>query len=156
MKDEDIKSILRRASEAKPFKARDGAVVYELFRPGNSKIKNMGIAFGTLETRQKARPHFHKISEEIYYILSGRGKVRVGDSRLEIGQGDAIYIPIKKVHGLENTSSSRILKVLAISSPAYSEKDIFFVGRKRIIIETKYCSLTKKMSEKEKENGAGS
>lgn len=130
MKDKITKSILRRASDAKPFRARDGAVVYELFRPGNSKIKNMGIAFGTLETLEKARPHFHKISEEIYYILSGRGKVRVGDLKLKIGPGDTIYIPIKKVHGLENTSPSRILKVLAISSPAYSEKDIFFIGEK--------------------------
>lgn len=129
MKDKATKSILRRVSDARPFKARDGATVYEIFRPGNSRIKNIGIAFGSLEILEKARPHFHKVSEEIYYILSGNGRVRVGDLILKIRRGDTIYIPIKKVHALENTSSSRILKVLAISSPAYSEKDIFFIER---------------------------
>ena len=118
---------MRRISDAKPFRAGDGAIVYEIFRPGNSKIKNMGIAGGFLKPKQKALLHFHKISEEVYYIVSGRGKVRVGDLKMKIREGDSIYIPIKKVHALENSSRTKPLKVLAISAPPYSEKDIFFV-----------------------------
>lgn len=121
------KLILRRISDARPFKARDGATIYEIFRPGNSKIKNMGIAGGFLKSNQKASLHFHKISEEIYYIVSGRGKVRVGDSRIKIREGDSIFIPIKKVHALENTSKTKPLKIIAISAPPYSEEDIFFI-----------------------------
>lgn len=121
------KSILRRISDAKPFKAGDGAIVYEIFRPGNSKIKNMGIAGGFLRPNQKALLHFHKISEEIYYIVSGRGNIRVGDSKMKIREGDSVYIPIKKIHALENASKTKPLKILAISAPPYSEKDIFFV-----------------------------
>jgi len=121
------KLILRRISDTKPFKAMDGATIYEIFRPGNSKIKNIGIAGGFLKPSQKALIHFHKISEEIYYIVSGKGKVRVGDAKVKIREGDSIYIPIKTVHALENTSKTKPLRILAISAPPYSEEDIFFV-----------------------------
>src|SRR4030042_1592913 len=90
--------------EGKPFIARDGALIYELFRRSRFKIKNFSIATGFLKPSQKAIPHYHKISEEIYYVLSGRGKVRVGGHIGKIKQGNAVYVPPKTIHALENTS----------------------------------------------------
>ncbi len=120
------KSFIGR-EKGKPFIARDGALIYELFRKSGLKIKNISIATGFLKPRQLAIPHFHKVSEEIYYVLLGKGRVRVGNKKEEIRQGDAVYIPIKAIHALENTSKTKPLKVLAISSPPYLEKDIFFI-----------------------------
>ncbi len=113
--------------KGKPFVARDGALIFELFRNTGLTITNMSIASGYLEPKQKALPHFHKVSEEIYYVVFGSGKVRVGDTTERIKKGDVVYIPVGAIHALENTKSNKIMKVLAITSPPYQDDDIFFV-----------------------------
>ena len=111
-----------------PFIARDGALIFELFRYNRIIPKNISIASGYLEPRQKALPHYHKVSEEIYYVVSGSGRVRIGNSIERIKAGEAIYIPVGTAHALENTSSTKTMKVLAISSPSYQDNDMFFVA----------------------------
>lgn len=117
--------------KGKPFVARDGALIFELFRETGLNIKNMSIAAGYLEPRQKALPHFHKISEEIYYVLAGEGSCRIDNIVEVIKWGQAIYIPAGAIHCLENLSFSETMKVLAISSPPYQDNDIFFIEEKR-------------------------
>jgi mannose-6-phosphate isomerase-like protein (cupin superfamily) len=117
---------IRKEADAAPFRAADGATVFELFHPNNSAIKNISIAGGFLEAEKVARPHYHEKSEEIYYMLSGAGKVRLGDEIFEIGPGDTIYVPTVKIHSLISTGKNP-LRVLAIESPPYSDKDTFFV-----------------------------
>lgn len=120
------KSLIARES-GKPFIARDGALIFELFRKSGITIKNLSIATGFLKPLQKAIPHYHKISEEIYYVLHGVGRVRVGNFSGKIKAGDTVYIPIRSIHALENTNKIKSLKVIAISSPPYKDSDIFFV-----------------------------
>lgn len=114
--------------KGEPFIVKDGALIFELFRGSGLEIKNISIASGYLKPNQKAIPHFHESSEEIYYVLSGRGKVRVGEIIENIKKGDAVYVPIKAIHALENTSPTKRMKVLAISSPPYRDNDMFFVN----------------------------
>jgi len=113
--------------QGEPFVARDGALIFELFRHIKGAIKNLSIAVGYLKARQKALPHYHETSEEIYYVLCGCGKVRVGDAVIKIKRAEAVYIPPNTVHALENTSYFREMKVLAVCSPTYSDSDIFFI-----------------------------
>jgi quercetin dioxygenase-like cupin family protein len=40
--------------------------------------------------------------EEIYYLLSGRGVMTVGDERQKVTAGDAIWLPCGVPHGLIN------------------------------------------------------
>ncbi len=110
-----------------PFVARDGALIFELFRGNKFTPRNISIASGYLKPKQKALPHFHNISEEIYYVLFGHGKCRIGEVTEEIEGGDVVYIPVGAIHALENTSATKSMKVLAISSPPYQDSDIFFV-----------------------------
>ncbi|NQT22797.1 MAG: cupin domain-containing protein [Candidatus Omnitrophica bacterium] len=124
------KSFIGR-EKGKPFVARDGALIFELFRDTGLDIKNMSIASGYLEPGQKAIPHFHKVSEEIYYVLASEGICRIGNIVEAIKWGNAIYIPAGAVHALENLSSSETMKVLAISSPPYQDSDMFFIEDKR-------------------------
>lgn len=111
----------------KPFVARDGALIYELFKKNGLNLKNISLAAGLLRPGQKAISHFHKKTEEIYYILSGSGKVRVGNKIEKIKPGVAVYVPANKPHALINTHQTKIMKVLAICSPKYSDNDMFFI-----------------------------
>ena len=44
-------------------------------------------------------PHSHP-THEFYYILAGRGVMKIADEEREVGQGDLVYIPPDVVHSL--------------------------------------------------------
>jgi uncharacterized RmlC-like cupin family protein len=56
----------------------------------------------------RSRPHFHEHCESAVYMLSGRLRVRWGESLeqgVEIGPGDMVYVPPREVHVLENLAA---------------------------------------------------
>ncbi len=106
--------------------ALDGATIYELLS-GEDYIKEIGLAYGSLPKKRKAIKHKHEKSEEVYYILSGEGRVKVSKSYKDIKKGDVIYIPKNFAHALENTSDDKELKLLCISDPRYENKDFIIV-----------------------------
>jgi mannose-6-phosphate isomerase-like protein (cupin superfamily) len=67
-------------------------------------------------------PHQHQELEEIYYVLSGKGLMTVGDDTREVSTGDAIYVPRGKRHTLNNTGSDPI-KLLLVCGPAFFYED---------------------------------
>ena len=58
-----------------------------------------------VESGITTEPHEHQGIEEVYYIINGKGKARVGEEEREIREGDAIYIPPGEVHSLTNMGS---------------------------------------------------
>jgi len=63
-----------------------------------------------------SNPHVHDDAEEIWYVIGGTGRVRVGEEEEEIGPGSCVLVPPKTVHQLLNTGQTE-LKVLAVTSP---------------------------------------
>ncbi|MBU4069882.1 MAG: cupin domain-containing protein [Nanoarchaeota archaeon] len=106
-----------------PITALDGALIYELMNVEEREQLDVALAVGFLPAGRKAIPHYHKISEELYYVTDGFGRVRVGEQDFEVKKGSIIYIPTDKVHALENESDLEELKVLCVSSPSYTEGD---------------------------------
>jgi len=43
-------------------------------------------------------PHHHPTTEQAYYIVSGKGRVRVADEVFEVGPNTMIYLPPKVEH----------------------------------------------------------
>jgi len=50
-------------------------------------------------------PHEHEDIEEVYYVLQGQGKMRIGKQGRSVSEGDAIYLPPRKTHTLRNTGT---------------------------------------------------
>ncbi len=109
-----------------PITAKDGAFIYELLSEEERRMNGVGLAEGVLMPQRKAISHFHEKSDEVYYIISGKGKIKIRDSISEIKGGNLIYIPKRDIHGLENTSAYEELEVLCLSCPPYIEKDFIF------------------------------
>lgn len=102
--------------------ALDGTMVYELLSPTERKDVGIGLAIGSVLPGKDAMPHYHAISEEIYYIISGRGNVKVNGKKYEVLRGSVIYVPTNAIHELQNSANEE-LKVLCLSSPAYTDED---------------------------------
>jgi quercetin dioxygenase-like cupin family protein len=50
--------------------------------------------------------HRHPGCEEVEYLIAGEGIARVGADDVEMGTGDAVYVPRNDYHGFRNTSET--------------------------------------------------
>jgi mannose-6-phosphate isomerase-like protein (cupin superfamily) len=107
----------------KPVQARDGAMVYELTSKKKKEELGLSLAMGYLPKGRKAINHYHKESDEVYYIISGEGRVRVGDDFSDIKKGSVVLIPKEEIHALNNNHYSNDLTVLCLATPEYKEND---------------------------------
>lgn len=89
-----------------------------------SQIENCSLAEEILPPNAAVAPHYHRRTEEIYYILQGNGEMRVGDETRAVRGGDAIFIPRLHVHSLKNTGDEPI-KLLLVCGAAHDFADYF-------------------------------
>ena len=73
------------------------------------------------QTRE--RSHYHKLSEEIYFILEGSGEMDIDGEKQSVGPGDAILIPPGAWHEITATTP---LRFLCCCAPPYSHDDTYF------------------------------
>ena len=111
--------------EVGSFTTKDGSEIRELLAHRNSCIRKQSLAEARLPPGAATRPHYHAATEEIYYVLSGRGRMRIGDQERLVGPGDAIAIPPGSVHTICNIGSET-LKFLCCCAPAYEHDDTIF------------------------------
>jgi mannose-6-phosphate isomerase-like protein (cupin superfamily) len=107
-----------------PFITKDGSEIRELLAHRNSCIRNQSLAEARLLPGGSTTPHRHEKTEEIYYILQGTGRMRVGEELRDVCPGDAIAIPPGTRHEITNTGTE-ILKFLCCCAPAYEHEDTF-------------------------------
>ena len=113
---------MQNLHQAKPFTALDGSEIRELLSPRNSSNRNQSLAEARLQPGQSTIEHYHRQSEEVYYITHGRGRIRIEGEEQEVQAGDAIAIPPGTRHKLWN-SGSEVLRWLCCCAPSYEHED---------------------------------
>lgn len=109
-----------------PFVTKDGSTIRELLSHRNSSIRKQSLAEATIPPGVATQSHYHIVTEEIYYILSGNGIMHLGDRTVSVGPGDAIAIPPGTVHWIINPQSVE-LKLLCCCAPGYEHDDTVMV-----------------------------
>ena len=99
-----------------------GSEIRPLIDRTTSGIELCSLAEEVLPQGRAVGRHHHLETEEIYYILRGRGRMTVGSETLEVGPGDAIFIPLRTAHTLENTGHEP-MRLLLVCGPAHSFED---------------------------------
>ena len=107
---------------AAPFKTKDGSEIRELLAHRNSCITQRSLAEARVPPGASTTPHYHPRTEEIYYILSGQGRIRIEGEVRDVGPGDAIAIPPGSIHTITN-SGTEVLKFLCCCAPGYEHED---------------------------------
>lgn len=116
---------VRHIDEVPAFTTKDGSEIRELLAYRNSCVRQQSLAEARLPPGAATRPHYHAATEEIYYVLSGRGRMRIGNQERLVGPGDAIAIPPGSVHTIA-TVGNETLKFLCCCAPAYEHEDTVF------------------------------
>ncbi len=115
---------VRNVENVGGYITKDGSLVKEIFHPNNSSVKNQSFAVAIVEKETKA--HYHVTSEEIYFILKGKGTIIIDGKEKEVKAGDVILIPPKSIHKIKKRGNEPIV-IVCTSSPAYSHSDTVLV-----------------------------
>ena len=99
-----------------------GSEIRPLIDRTTAPITQCSLAEETLPPGRSVTPHHHEVMEEVYYILSGHGIMRIGEEEQAVGAGDAIYIPRQMRHTLTNTGAEA-MKILLVCGPAFLVED---------------------------------
>jgi mannose-6-phosphate isomerase-like protein (cupin superfamily) len=79
------------------------------------------VSLAQLQPGLSYEPHLHEDHEEVYYIIRGRGNIKVGEEIARFRDGDVIYIPEKAVHSITN-DGDEMVEFLAFGGLTSPEK----------------------------------
>jgi mannose-6-phosphate isomerase-like protein (cupin superfamily) len=102
------------------FVTKDGSFIRELHH-----TDAQSVAEATLEPDQATERHYHRATEEIYFVVKGSGDMEVDGEHKRIAVGDAVLIPTGAWHSLHNNGTSE-LRILCCCAPPYSHDDTYF------------------------------
>jgi len=120
----DWRMEIRNRDSQVPFTTKDGSTIRSLLDLSNAPVANQSLAEATLPEGAETQRHYHKLSEEIYYLTAGRGLMEIDGVKREVGPGDAILIPPGAWHQIRAIEP---LGFLCCCAPPYAHDDTFFV-----------------------------
>jgi mannose-6-phosphate isomerase-like protein (cupin superfamily) len=111
-----------------PFTTADGSSIRELAGPSWTKARNQSLAEATVSPGGETAEHYHPQAEELYYFVSGAGRMRLGDQVASVRAGDCVVIPPGTPHKLWNLQREPLV-LLCCCSPPYAHDDTVMTGR---------------------------
>jgi mannose-6-phosphate isomerase-like protein (cupin superfamily) len=117
--------IVRNLEQQTPFTTKDGSTITSILDASNAPVQNHSLAEATLLADGDAtQRHYHKLSEESYFIVAGSGVIEINGETREVKLCDAILIPPGAWHTIRATGD--FLRFLCCCAPPYSHEDTYF------------------------------
>jgi mannose-6-phosphate isomerase-like protein (cupin superfamily) len=118
----DTPAPVTRYADVADFVTKDGSVIRELLHPGHHAVRSMSFAEAVVAAGETTQLHCHRLSEEIYHITRGSGRMRLGDREFAVATGDSVVIAPGTPHCITATGSTP-LHILCACHPPYSHED---------------------------------
>ncbi|MDC1023911.1 cupin domain-containing protein [Nitrosopumilus sp.] len=100
----------------------EGVKIKEYFNPDNTSNQiNYSIVQCSLGVGKKTKLHKIK-SSEIYYILEGKGNLKINEDVFYLEKNDSAHVPPNSKQFIENIGSEN-LSFLCIVEPAWKAED---------------------------------
>ena len=109
---------ISNAKDARPFVAADLSEIRLLVDRVNMGIATVSLAHATVACGAETGWHRLESTDEIYFVLSGRGLVFVGADSREVRPGDTVWIPAGVPQKIRNLGDDA-LEFLCACGPAY-------------------------------------
>lgn len=78
-------------------------------RKGILKEETLDIGLLHYTPGQTTPDHMHSDIDEIFYVISGEGKITINTEPFDLKEKDIIYSPHGETHGFHNISSSNLI-----------------------------------------------
>ncbi|MDF1753614.1 MAG: cupin domain-containing protein [Verrucomicrobiales bacterium] len=116
---------INQLDEQTPFTTADGSTIRSILDSTNAPVEKQSLAEAALPPGGETERHYHKLSEEFYYITAGEGLMEIEGETSQVTVGDAILIPAGKWHQIKAQGESE-LRLLCCCAPPYSHEDTYF------------------------------
>ncbi len=114
--------IRSQLAEVPVYVTKDGSSIRELMHPAVQGNARQSLAEASVPPGGATLLHRHRESEELYFIVSGTGRMTLGDEEFAIAPGDTLLIPPGTPHCLRN-DGGETLRLLCACAPAYRHED---------------------------------
>lgn len=104
------------------YVTKDGSSIRELVHPDHHPVRNQSLAEATVPPGVRTHQHRHHLTEEIYHVVAGNGRMMLGDDIFDVSPGDSVLILPGTDHCIEALGNEP-LRILCCCSPAYSHAD---------------------------------
>src|SRR5262245_37881554 len=84
---------VRQLDSQPPFTTADGSTIRSILDCANAPVQQQSLAEARLPQGGATQRHYHRLSEEIYFILEGTAEMELSGDTRHVGPGDAILIP---------------------------------------------------------------
>jgi len=115
-------TVLNLAAQT-PFVTKDGSEIRSILDRSNAPVEKQSLAEAVVQAGGSTQRHYHRLSEEFYFILEGGGRMEIGGETREVGPGDAILIPAGAWHTI---AAHERLRFLCCCAPPYAHEDTYF------------------------------
>ena len=115
--------IVQNLSSQKPFITKDGSQIRSILDLSNAPVVNQSLAEASIPAGGATDRHYHKLSEELYFLLEGDGRMEIDGQTRDVGPGDAILIPPGAWHQI---TANTPLRFLCCCAPPYAHEDTYF------------------------------
>jgi mannose-6-phosphate isomerase-like protein (cupin superfamily) len=116
---------IRSREAAEPFVTVDGSTIRSLLDLSVAPVRNQSLAEATIEAGAGTVRHYHRVAEEIYYLIEGHGTMELDGELRAVVAGDAVLIPPGAWHQI-SASDDGPLRLLCACSPPYRHEDTYF------------------------------
>ena len=113
---------VRSYEQMEPFVTLDGSEIREWAGPVSAPAKNQSLAEATVPVGGATTEHYHRLTEELYLVRSGSGRLVIEGEQRIVTEGDCALIPPGVRHKIFNVGIEP-LRIVCACSPAYSDED---------------------------------
>lgn len=114
---------IRKREQQQPFTTKDGSTIRSLMDRSIAPVRKQSLAEASLPAGAATELHYHRLSEEIYYITAGCGEMEINGEIRAVAPGDAILIPPGAWHQIR---AAEALAFLCCCAPPYAHEDTYF------------------------------
>jgi|SRR5208337_2238238 len=125
--------VATKAQVEKPFLAPLGEEIFELLgKPADQggSVKH-SLAHVVIRPGKLSPRHYHKVSEESYYMLKGAARMTIDDREFTLTPGQAVLILPGEIHQIFNETNSDV-EFLVACAPAWEPGDFFEAEEKAV------------------------
>ncbi len=122
--------MLVSALSSAPIRDRDELRSHILLQAGDADGVSLAVTWVEVGPGGCQRSHSHE-PQQVYVILSGRGRMRVENEERELLAGELVFIAPGAVHGIENTGEGKLVYISA-ATPAFDLTALYDTGALRV------------------------
>jgi mannose-6-phosphate isomerase-like protein (cupin superfamily) len=111
-----------RYADIPAYVTRDGSEIRELMHPSLHGGRKQSLAEATVPVGTRTLLHRHGVTEEIYHVTAGCGRMTLDADTFDVAVGDSVLIAPGTAHCIEATGTVP-LRILCCCSPAYAHED---------------------------------